>query len=114
MKDYIANAFNEAILTYGFEKFLFLLFSFVRCLNSKFSFFSNSNFSDEHRDLLTYTIPSKQLKWSAVFEMMENGKKTGNIEDYSVSQNSLEQVLLSFVKNQRARNDQKKDSRQAE
>lgn len=63
-------------------------------------------FSDEHQDLLTYTIPSRSLKWSAVFEMMENGKKTGNIDDYSVSQNSLEQVLLSFVKNQRARNEQ--------
>lgn len=39
--------------------------------------------------------------------MMENGKQTGSIDDYSVSQNSLEQVLLSFVKNQRARNEQK-------
>lgn len=38
--------------------------------------------------------------------MMENGKRTGNIDDYSVSQNSLEQVLLQFVKNQRTRNDQ--------
>lgn len=41
--------------------------------------------------------------------MMEDGKKTGNIDDYSVSQNSLEQVLMSFVKNQRARNDQNLD-----
>lgn len=62
------------------------------------------NFSDEHHDLLTYSIPARNLKWSSIFEMMENGKESGNIDDYSVSQHSLEHVLLSFVKNQRARN----------
>ncbi|XP_037034194.1 ATP-binding cassette sub-family A member 3-like isoform X1 [Bradysia coprophila] len=74
VKNYIANVFHEAVL------------------------------SDEHQDLLTYTIPSRNLKWSTVFEMMENGKSTGNVDDYSVSQNSLENVLISFVKNQRTRN----------
>lgn len=72
--------------------------------------FSLLYFSEEHQELLTYTIPSRNLKWSAVFELMENGKETGNIDDYSVSQNSLEQVLLSFVKNQRARNNRKSDA----
>ncbi|KAG4068832.1 hypothetical protein HA402_004980 [Bradysia odoriphaga] len=80
VKNYIANAFHEAVL------------------------------SDEHQDLLTYTIPSRNLKWSTVFEMMENGKSTGNVDDYSVSQNSLENVLISFVKNQRTRNNHQEGS----
>lgn len=70
----------------------------------------------------------KKMKWSTIFGMhyfykelnnafefrliyqiylnpgmMESGKSAHDIVDYSVSQNTLEQVLLSFVKNQRAR-----------
>lgn len=43
------------------------------------------------------------MKWSTLFGIMENAKRTINIEDYSISQNSLEQVVLGFIKSQRAR-----------
>lgn len=48
-------------------------------------------------------IPSGDLKWSILFATMENAKQNNVIEDYSISQNSLEQVVLSFIKNQKAR-----------
>lgn len=35
---------------------------------------------------------------------MENAKKLLKIEDYSISQNSLEQVVLMFVKDQKDQN----------
>ncbi|KAJ6646771.1 Phospholipid-transporting ATPase ABCA3 [Pseudolycoriella hygida] len=71
--------------------------------------FEGATLIDEHQNLLTYTIPAVSLKWSAVFKTLESGKAAGSIDDYSVCQNSLEQVLLSFVKSQRARNDKKQD-----
>lgn len=36
-----------------------------------------------------------------MFSLMEEGKQTLDIEDYSISQTSLEQVFLSFTKYQR-------------
>lgn len=36
-----------------------------------------------------------------MFSLMEAGKQTLDIEDYSISQTSLEQVFLSFTKYQR-------------
>lgn len=41
------------------------------------------------------------MKWSSVFAIMETAKKTLKIEDYAISQNSLEQVVLMFVKDQK-------------
>lgn len=48
--------------------------------------------------LLTYFIPKSDLKWSTMFRLMEDAKVSLNIEDYSLSQTSLEQVFLSFAK----------------
>lgn len=50
--------------------------------------------------LLTYFIPQSDLKWSTMFRLMEDAKNRLNIEDYSLSQTSLEQVFLSFAKQQ--------------
>lgn len=55
---------------------------------------------EEYQDILTYSIPAENIRWSTVFGIMENAKKTLKIEDYSVSQNSLEQVVLMLVKDQ--------------
>lgn len=41
------------------------------------------------------------LKWSSMFGLMEQAKSNLQIEDYSISQTSLEQVFLSFTKYQR-------------
>jgi len=57
---------------------------------------------EEFQGMLTYYVPpSDDLKWSAMFGLMETAKKSLNIEDYSISQTSLEQVFLSFTKYQR-------------
>lgn len=45
-------------------------------------------------------MPADNIKWSTVFGIMENAKKSLKIEDYSVSQNTLEQVVLTLVKDQ--------------
>lgn len=48
--------------------------------------------------MLTYAVPITALSWSKIFGLMENGKNTQPIDDYSVSQSSLEQVFLLFVR----------------
>lgn len=47
-----------------------------------------------------------------MFGRMENAKKTLNIEDYSFSQTSLEQVFLSFTKYQREEANQQRTMRE--
>lgn len=57
---------------------------------------------EEYQGLLTYFVPPVDgMKWSKMFGMMEKCKRSLHIEDYSISQTSLEQVFLSFTKFQR-------------
>jgi ATP-binding cassette, subfamily A (ABC1), member 3 len=56
---------------------------------------------EEFQGLLTYHIPSIDLKWSQIFGIMELAKLSLDIEDYSIGQTSLEQVFLAFAKNQK-------------
>lgn len=54
------------------------------------------------RGVLNFFIPaSATLKWSHLFGVMEMAKQQFPIEDYSISQTSLEQVFLSFCRQQR-------------
>lgn len=56
-------------------------------------------YREEYQGLLTYYVPpSDTLKWSSMFGLMETAKRTLHVEDYSISQTSLEQVFLSFTK----------------
>lgn len=64
------------------------------------NFFLNF-YREEYQGILTYSVPAEDMKWSTVFAIMENAKKTLKIEDYAISQNSLEQVVLMFVKDQK-------------
>lgn len=51
--------------------------------------------------MLTYSIDhGEDLRWSEMFGRMEDNKMALNIEDYSLGQNSLEQVFLFFTKYQ--------------
>jgi hypothetical protein len=43
----------------------------------------------------------QQLSWAYVFGEIERAKNELDIEDYSVSQTSLEQVFISFARMQR-------------
>ncbi|KAB0796441.1 hypothetical protein PPYR_10502 [Photinus pyralis] len=63
--------------------------------------FRSAIIREKHQELLTFYICDKSLPWSKMFGIMERGKQTLNIEDYSLGQSSLEQVFLTFTKHQR-------------
>ncbi|XP_059481121.1 phospholipid-transporting ATPase ABCA1-like isoform X2 [Neocloeon triangulifer] len=53
---------------------------------------------DEHQGLLHYQIKENGRKWSELFNNMETLKKSHSIlEDYTLSETTLEQVFLSFA-----------------
>lgn len=43
-------------------------------------------------------MPSDDTKLSMVFDMVEKNKKQLNIEDYSISQTTLDEVFIGFAK----------------
>lgn len=51
--------------------------------------------------MLSYHIDNSNLRWSQMFGLMEGNKTKLNIEDYSLGQNSLEQVFLFHARYQR-------------
>lgn len=51
----------------------------------------------QHHLMLHYHITDPNVKWSYIFDTMENGKKQLKLEDYNVSDTSLEQIFLSFA-----------------
>uniref|UniRef100_A0A8B9KPN9 ATP-binding cassette, sub-family A (ABC1), member 3b n=1 Tax=Astyanax mexicanus TaxID=7994 RepID=A0A8B9KPN9_ASTMX len=52
---------------------------------------------DEHQGMVHYHLTDKMLTWAQVFGTLEAAKEKYSIEDYCVSQISLEQVFLSFA-----------------
>ncbi|XP_072043597.1 phospholipid-transporting ATPase ABCA3-like [Amphiura filiformis] len=63
--------------------------------------FPGSHLKDEHQGMVHYHITNTDLAWAQVFGTMERAKDTYNINDYSVSQTTLEQVFLNFARMQR-------------
>ena len=63
--------------------------------------FVGSILKDRHETLLHFHVPDDTLTWARVFGTLERAKTTYNIEDYSVSQTSLEQVFITFARAQR-------------
>lgn len=63
--------------------------------------FSGAVLKEEYQDSLSYHVPQTDLKWSAMFGLMETHKDELGIEDYALGQTSLEQVFLFFTKYQR-------------
>ncbi|CAH1794818.1 unnamed protein product [Owenia fusiformis] len=55
---------------------------------------------DMHQGMLHYHITNTDLSWAAIFGTMERAKVQFNIEDYSVSQTTLEQVFINFARAQ--------------
>lgn len=62
--------------------------------------FTGAVLVEEFQGLLSYNVSASHVKWSRLFGIMESAKTDFQIEDYSVNQTSLEQVVLSFLKNQ--------------
>lgn len=63
--------------------------------------FSGSHLKDEHQGMVHYHITDTTISWATIFGTLERAKLQYGIEDYSVSQTSLEQVFLSFARMQR-------------
>ncbi|KAJ8254174.1 hypothetical protein COCON_G00207860 [Conger conger] len=61
------------------------------------STFPGSVLKDEHQGMVHYHLTDKSLTWAQVFGTMEAAKEKYGVEDYCVSQISLEQVFLSFA-----------------
>uniref|UniRef100_A0A4W2DWQ7 ABC transporter domain-containing protein n=1 Tax=Bos indicus x Bos taurus TaxID=30522 RepID=A0A4W2DWQ7_BOBOX len=57
---------------------------------------------DENRGIINYYVPSKNNSWGKVnmFGILEKAKEEFNLEDYSISQITLEQVFLTFAGSQ--------------
>uniref|UniRef100_A0A8C5GNT7 ABC transporter domain-containing protein n=1 Tax=Gouania willdenowi TaxID=441366 RepID=A0A8C5GNT7_GOUWI len=70
------------------------------------STFPGSQLKDEHQGMVHYHLTDKTLTWAQVFGTLEAAKEKYRIDDYSVSQISLEQVFLSFAQFQHCPPDQ--------
>ncbi|KAL9951119.1 hypothetical protein ACROYT_G043723 [Oculina patagonica] len=64
------------------------------------SLFPAAVLKDQHHNQLQYQFPSQGLLLSQVFGHLEANRKIFDIEDYSVSQTTLDQVFINFAKNQ--------------
>lgn len=54
---------------------------------------------------LEYFVPAAGLTWASVFGILEKNRKELSIEDYSVTQTTLERVFLTFSRGQRPDSD---------
>ncbi len=60
--------------------------------------FPSVQLKEKYLDLITFHVSTVQLKWSEVFGMMSQLKTENVINDFTVTQMSLEQVFLHFTK----------------
>ncbi|XP_055842779.1 LOW QUALITY PROTEIN: uncharacterized protein LOC129909731 [Episyrphus balteatus] len=63
--------------------------------------FSDAVLQERFQGILTFYIPLSSILWSRIFGLMESNKIALNIEDYSISQTTLEEIFLQFAKYQR-------------
>ncbi|XP_055602217.1 phospholipid-transporting ATPase ABCA3-like [Uranotaenia lowii] len=63
--------------------------------------FTGAVLKEEYMDSLSFHVPITDLRWSAMFGLMEANKTRLAIEDYALGQTTLEQVFLFFTKDQR-------------
>ena len=64
--------------------------------------FAGSVLKDERQGMVHYHIRDTSVTWAQLFGTIEKVKLNFNIEDYSVSQTTLEQVFLNFARGQRS------------
>ena len=68
--------------------------------------FQKCYIKDEHKDYVHFHVADTDVTWQFLFTSMELLREQYNfIEDYSVSETTLEQVFLSFAKHQRLESD---------
>lgn len=54
-----------------------------------------STLKERHRNMLQYQLPSLHTSLARIFSLLSNHKEELRIEDYSVSQTTLDQVRVS-------------------
>ncbi|XP_037363345.1 phospholipid-transporting ATPase ABCA3-like isoform X2 [Talpa occidentalis] len=59
--------------------------------------FPGNMLNQDHGGSVGFYIPSKEICWGKVFSILEKAKVLFNLEDYSVSQITLEQIFLTFA-----------------
>ncbi|CAH6793032.1 Abca16 [Phodopus roborovskii] len=59
--------------------------------------------NQEFQGIIGYYIPSKEICWGKVFEIMEEAKMLFNLEDYSFKQVTLEQIFLTLANTDKMR-----------
>ncbi|XP_036135798.1 ATP-binding cassette sub-family A member 17-like, partial [Molossus molossus] len=59
--------------------------------------FPGSILEDEHQGMVHYHLPGDGLSWANVFGTLEQAKEKYMLDDYTVSQVSLEDIFLSFT-----------------
>ncbi|XP_034722379.1 phospholipid-transporting ATPase ABCA1 [Etheostoma cragini] len=59
-----------------------------------------STLKEQHRNMLQYQLPSSLTSLTHIFSILAQNKDTLHIEDYSVTQTTLDQVFVNFAKDQ--------------
>jgi len=72
--------------------------------------YPSAKFLNEMAGTINFEIPQKDVQLVQIFQSIESHKATLGINDYSVSQTSLEQVFLRFAQEQRDRDDSMKNT----
>ncbi|KPJ02763.1 ATP-binding cassette sub-family A member 3 [Papilio xuthus] len=62
--------------------------------------FNEAKLIETYLGISTYYLKDEDLPWWKIFHIMENARQDLPIEDYSVSQTTLEQVFLGFTRMQ--------------
>lgn len=60
--------------------------------------FPGSVLKEKHRNMLQYQLPSSLSSLARIFSILSQNKKRLHIEDYSVSQTTLDQVSFEYQK----------------
>ncbi|CAG5131578.1 unnamed protein product, partial [Candidula unifasciata] len=64
------------------------------------SSFPSARLRERHHNMLQYQLGSDYKALSKIFQTVEEAKRVYKVEDYSVSQTTLDQVFISFAKKQ--------------
>lgn len=72
----------------------------------------DAQLKEEHYNIVQYEIKTKPVSLAMLFSKLEEAEGNLSIEDYSVSQNTLDNVFINFVKQQTGlvQDDQEEDS----
>ena len=63
---------------------------------------------DHHQSLMAYQVEDKSIKWSKLFEIMGQIDKELQLEDYIISDTTLENIFILFARNQQQTQKQQK------